>query len=180
LYAAIVCLSFLSGSDVLGASSVLSVDFTPARYFEAPLFSFTYDGHNSADLLPQWKAERSSRKLDRLRTEHRLVWTDPATGLEVRCVGIAYRDFPAVEWTVYFKNTGTANTPLLEGIQGIDLTFQRNQDAEFILHGTKGDWCAADSYKPFDQTLEPNSQRQFAPYGGRPNSGAFPYYICIP
>jgi hypothetical protein len=26
---------------------------------------------------------------------------------------VDYADYPAVEWTVWFKNTGTANTPIL-------------------------------------------------------------------
>jgi alpha-galactosidase len=173
---AFICLSFIVGISGLAASPVLSIHFQQNRYFDQPLFSFTYAGTNSAELLPSWKQEQSSRKLDGQRTEHDLVWSDPATGLEVRLVGVEYGDFPAIEWTVYFKNMGRENTPIIQDIQAIDLTFQRSPDAEFVLHGTKGDWCAADSYQPFDETMGPLSSRRFAPYGGRPTSGAFPYY----
>ena len=168
----ILCLRFAA----LAGPQVLSGDFQRGDYFNGPLFSFTYDGKSSDALLPQWKPERSSRALDNQRTERRVVWTDPATGLEVRCVGVEYQDFPAVEWTVYFKNTGKENTPILEQIQALDVTFQRNQGSEFVLHSTKGDWCTADSFEPFHQTLEPKASKRFAPFGGRPTNAAFPYY----
>ena len=163
----------LTGS---AGNQVLSVDFQRGRYFDEPFFSFAYAGKSSVELLPQWKPERTSRKLDDQRTERRIVWTDPATGLQVRCVGIEYQDFQAIEWTVYFKNTGKENTPILQDIQGLDLSFQRGQDGEFVLHGTKGDWCAADSFQPFRQTLEAKATKRFASFGGRPTNAAFPYY----
>jgi alpha-galactosidase len=172
----IICLALLCRVESIAARPVLGVDFQQARFFDEPLFSFTYDGRNSEELLAHWKQERSSRKVDDQRAEQTLTWTDPTTGLEVRCVGIAYSDFQAVEWTVYFKNTGKENTPIIQDIQAIDLNFQRRQDGGFILHGTKGDWCTPDSFQPFDQTLEPKSSHRFAPYGGRPNNAAFPYY----
>jgi len=171
-----MCLFFFARIAGLGANPVLSVDFHQGGYFDEPLFSFSYDGKGGAELLPGWKQERSSRKLDDQRTERRVLWTDPTTGLEVRCVGIEYQDFQAVEWTVYFKNTGKANTPILQGIQALDLGFQRSQDGEFVLHGTKGDWCTLESFQPFHQTLEPKASRRFAPFGGRPTNAAFPYY----
>ena len=34
-----------------------------------PFFSFTYDGHPSAELLSTWKTERASRRLDDQRTQ---------------------------------------------------------------------------------------------------------------
>ena len=176
LFVATMCLFFFARIAGLGANPVLSVDFHQGGYFDEPLFSFTYDGKGGVELLPGWKQERSSRKLDDQRTERSVLWTDPTTGLEVRCLGIEYQDFQAVEWTVYFKNTGKANTPILQGIQALDLGFQRSQDGEFVLHGTKGDWCTLESFQPFHQTLEPKASRRFAPFGGRPTNAAFPYY----
>ena len=129
----ILCLRFAA----LAGPQVLSGDFQRGDYFNRPLFSFTYDGKSSEALLPQWKPERSSRVLDNQRTERRVVWTDPATGLEVRCVGVEYQDFPAVEWTVYFKNTGKTDSPILSDIRAIDTRFERNSDAEFVLNHNK-------------------------------------------
>jgi alpha-galactosidase len=109
-------------------------------------------------------------------TEHTLRWTDPATGLQVRCVAIEYADFPTVEWTLYFRNTGTNDTPILSDIQALDLSLKRPADGEFILHHHTADNCTADSYEPHALSLAPNAEHRFASAGGRPTTGGFPYF----
>ena len=86
--------------------------------------------------------------------------------LQVRCVTVEYTDFPAVEWTVYFKNRSTGETPILENIQGLDTRFERPVTGEFVLHGLKGDRCTADSYEPYQLTLGTKAVYRFAPFGG--------------
>ena len=130
-----------------------------------PPFSFTYDGKPFCDL--SWRPARASRRMDDCRTEHMLSYSDNKTGLEVRCVAVEYHDFPAVEWTVYFKNTGTNSTPILEDIQGLDARFDRGADGELVLHGIKGDFCATDSFEPYQRKLAANTVTKFAP----PSSG---------
>ena len=90
-------------------------------------------------MLGQWELKRASRRLDAERTERTLVYTDPNTGLEVRCVSVAYADFPVVEWTVYFRNTGGGNTPILENIQALDVSDGKTPLVmNFVLHGVAG------------------------------------------
>ncbi len=86
------------------------------RYSTDPPFSFVYGGKASAELLQRWGAKRSHKKLDERRTEHTIVYTDHETGLVVRCVAVEYHDFPTVEWTLYLKNTGSADTPILSDV----------------------------------------------------------------
>ena len=142
---------------------------------DAP-FSFVCDGKDSAKLLKAWKCERSARKLDGQRTERTSVWTDPKTGLEVRCVGIEYSDFPTVEWSLHFKNAGANETPLLSDIQAVDLHLARGGQGEFVLNHHAGDNCSPDSYEPSRVTLSPKSEHRFKPAGGRPTSVGFPYF----
>jgi alpha-galactosidase len=139
-------------------------------------FSFTYDGQPSAQLLAAWPAKAEDERLDERRTRRAILWTDPKTGLEVRCVAVDYADYPAVEWTVWFKSTGANTTPILENIQGLDTRFERAAGGEFVLHGIKGDSCTPDSYQPYDLPLPPNAHHRAAPHGGRGTNGAFPYY----
>ena len=56
------------------------------------------------------------------RAPHRAKFglDDPSTGLQVRCVGVEYNDFPTVEWVVHFKNTGATDTPILSDIQAVE------------------------------------------------------------
>ena len=63
--------------------------------------------------------------------ERTTTWTDPKTGLEVRCVSVEYSDFPVVEWTVYFKNAGKAATPILADMQGMNVSFRRDGDGGY-------------------------------------------------
>ena len=96
------------------------------KFTTDPVISFLYDGQKSADLLGQWEQNRTSRELDGNRTLHTLLWRDSQSGLEVRVVGMEYRDYPIVEWTPYLKNTGDADTPIIEDFQAIDTPFQRD------------------------------------------------------
>ncbi|MDQ2732696.1 MAG: NPCBM/NEW2 domain-containing protein, partial [Armatimonadota bacterium] len=146
-------------------------------------FSFVYGGRPSDELLASWPKTTTSRKLDAARREHTYTWTDPLTGLQVRCTAVDYNDFPAAEWTVYFLNTGKANTPLLESIQGLDTQFQRSASGEYVLHGSKGDWDAPEGYQPVVNTLAPDTTKRFAPDGGRPTNGptGWPYFnLAVP
>ncbi len=145
-------------------------------YSTEPPFSFSYGGEPSAELLPTWKVERASRKLDALCTERTSVWTDPQTGLEVRCVAVEYADFPTVEWTLHFKNKGTNNTPILSDIQAVDLSLTHTSSGEFVLNHHAGDNCSPNSYEPLRMTLSPKSEHRFAPAGGRPTSVGFPFF----
>ncbi len=139
-------------------------------------FSFTYAGQPSAKWLAEWPVKVADERLDANRTRRTLTWADPRTGLEVRCVAVDYADYPAIEWTVWFKNTGKADTLILENIQGIDTVFTRGEGGEFTLHGIKGDFHSADSYQPYALPLPPHAQQRFAPDGGRSSNGRFPYY----
>ena len=142
-------------------------------------FSFVFGGKPSAKLLAVWPKKTENRKLDAARTQHTVTWTDPKAGLVVRCVAVEYADYPAMEWTVYFKNGGSASTPILEEILGLDATFERSDKCEFTLHGIKGDWCAAESYEPYHLTLGANAAKSFAPASsGKSCDGpdGWPYY----
>ena len=86
-----------------------------------PFFSFTYDGRPSAEVLKTWTFERTRRLLDGKKTEHTLTYRDPKTGLVLRCIGIQYGDFPTVEWTLYFRNGGDKDTPILADICALDI-----------------------------------------------------------
>jgi len=148
---------------------------TLARTSPLP-FAFIYAGQPSDALLATWPSRTESARLDDARTRHTLTWTDPRTGLEVRCAAVDYADFPAVEWTVSFTNTGDQDTPILENLQGLDARFGEPTDGEFVLRHPKGDTCGPDLYQPQEMSLAPDRPTRFTPAGGRPTNGRFPYY----
>ena len=147
-----------------------------ASHFEdakshASFFSFTYDGKPSAELLKTWELKRASRKLDEQRAEHTLTYTDPKTGLVLRCVGIEYGDFPTVEWTLYFKNTGGHDTPILEDIQALDIQLERSaasgaKASEFRLHHNVGSPTTPRDYGLLETALSPGMEKRIAAADG--------------
>jgi len=147
-----------------------------APYSTQPPFSFKYGGRPSSEFLGRWTLDRAAKKLDAQREQHTLTWTDPDTGLRVRCVGVRYLDYPTVEWTLYFKNSGTTNSPIIEDIRAIDTTFTTSAQGDCVLRHHKGDDCTPDSYEPHAEVLPANGERKFANARGRPTQVAYPFY----
>lgn len=154
----------------------LDVNSTPEHVPAEPLFSFVYDGRPSSDLLKTWPVERTSRPLGDHRTQFTETWTDPESGLVVRRVGVAYDDFPTIEWTVDFKNAGATDTPILAQIQAADLRLARGGDGEFVLHHNVGSPCTAGDYQPLQTALSPSTQKTIKADGGRPTNSDLPYF----
>ena len=141
-----------------------------------PLFSFTYDGNLSGPLLLVWPHRAKVEELDASRTRHTITWTDPTTQLEVRLVAVDYRDFPVVEWTAWFKNTGSKDTPVLADVLGMDAMVRRPSPGGFVLRTIRGDDQTPQSYQPIEIRMAGISTQRFAPVGGRPTNKAFPYF----
>ncbi|NQT36874.1 MAG: alpha-galactosidase, partial [Planctomycetes bacterium] len=141
-----------------------------------PPFSFTYGGKPSAELLPNWKQSHRVSQLDDRRIEHTLTWTDPESGLAVRCVAIVYRDFPTVEWTLYFKNTSETDTPILQDIRSLNASWQREGDGEFLLHHAVGSPANGSDYGPLETPLGPRATKRISAAGGRPTNSDLCYF----
>ena len=179
--------SLLLGVTVASAVTVTPQEMSDARawvagQFEdggktsAPPFSFVYGGRPSAEFLKDWKCERASKKIDDQRTERTLTYTDPQTALELRCVAIEYQDFPTVEWTLYFKNSGGADTPILENIQALDTSLARANQGEFTLHHNVGSPAAPNDYQPLQTALGPKATKRFAGAAGKPTGSDLSYF----
>jgi alpha-galactosidase len=152
------------------------IDNPEEVFSNEPPFSFTYDSKTFSELRAAWDVKRKTRKLDQFRTEHELTYTDPNTGLIVRCVGIEWQDYPTVEWTVYLKNTGSADTPILENIQALDVEFCPNQTGNFILHHANGAQITPNDYEPLTTILGPNTTKRLAGWQGQPTAHDMSYF----
>ncbi len=148
----------------------------PKLSLTEPPFSFIYDGKPSAELLKSWQTRHDTKKLDSQRTENTLVYTDPASGREVRCVLIEYHDFPTVEWTLYFKNIGSADTPIVEKIQALDVKLSRSSEGEFLLHHNIGSPATGSDYGPLETTLGRGATKHLGGVGGRPTNADWSYF----
>lgn len=102
-------------------------DFASHSYLIQKLpLSFTLDGRPSRDFLGTWeKTATSTTEPDRIR--HHLRWRKPDGTFEVRCELIEFPGYPAVEWQLHFKNTGPANSPILEKVLPLDAVINRHR-----------------------------------------------------
>ncbi len=164
-----------ASADELAMARAWLAERLAADSLRAP-FSFQFGGQASAGRLNDWTRKVELRQIDAERTERTLRFTDPESGLEVRWVIVEYNDFPTLEWTVHFKNTGTADTPILENIEALDLGLARTGQEEFLLHHGQGARSKPDDYAPMETRLDPGTVKRFAPTGGRPANGAWPYF----
>ncbi len=143
---------------------------------QGPPFSFVYDGRSSTELLAKWAVTRAQRRIDAERMEHTVTYADPETKLLVRCVAVEYQKFPTIEWTVYFKNNGSEDTPLLTDIQAVDVWFQRGQQGEFELHHNTGSVAGPNDYQPHTTALPPEASQRITTSGGRSTNSNMPYF----
>lgn len=168
--------TLMDGSEVTIGDLPIAKPALPTRASWQLPFSFRYDGRDSDEFLGKWRTTETTRKLDANRTQYTRTYTDSKTGLQMKLVLVRYSDYPTIEWTIYFANTGKSDTPILSCILPLDTRLTRGRAGEFTLHRIKGDNCTPDSYQPLDEVLGPGSSRRFAPAGGRPTSVEFPYF----
>ncbi|MDO4588147.1 MAG: NPCBM/NEW2 domain-containing protein [Planctomycetia bacterium] len=139
---------------------------------EKPLWSFNYDGQPVRAQLDSWKIEKNTIELDDKRSQYKIDYIDPKTGLCVSNIIVVYSDYPAVEWTVWLQNNGETDTPVISDLLAMDSTLPKYQ----TLYHFKGDYCQPTSYEPTEMRLQNGAAISFAPQGGCPTDTAFPYY----
>ena len=118
--------------------------------------------------------------LDPNRTEHTLTYTDPQTGLVLRCVGIQYRNFPAVEWTLYLKNTSDKDTPILEGLQALDAAWSLVPAHDLVVHHGKGSDATYADFAPLSTAIGPGERLAIGSHGRGGNRGGCPSVESLP
>ena len=139
-------------------------------------FSFRYGGNDTAEWLATWHREMTPVPAPAGAAAFRLNWTAPQPGLSVTCEVVRFQDFPAVEWTLFLKNTGAADSEVIADIQPLDLRLARTQDPEFVLHSNRGSSNEKADFTPVEQRLGPHAETQLACVGGRSSDGALPFF----
>jgi len=74
-----------------------------------PACSFTYAGRAAGPALAKWQRASSAQAFTD-RTLHSTSFTDPQTGLILRCEVTEFREHAAVEWVVYLKIPSATTT----------------------------------------------------------------------
>jgi alpha-galactosidase len=138
-------------------------------------FSFVYDGKPSSEWLKHLSERAVTKKIDEARTQSTSTWLEPKTGLEIRCVAVEYSDFPVIEWTLYFKNTGKSDTPILKDVRALDTQIDVGDDAKCVLHYNAGTTVTAKDYEPLVAEIPKGKQFPLTPGRGS-TGGIWPYF----
>ncbi|MBM4000608.1 MAG: hypothetical protein FJ297_13915 [Planctomycetes bacterium] len=84
-------------------------------------FSFLYKGTPSDTVLGDWTITRRAAATGADGREvSATIWTDPDTGLAVTWEVTRFPDRPAVDWVLFFENTGNVDTPIIENVLALD------------------------------------------------------------
>jgi alpha-galactosidase len=146
------------------------------QFFSRPAdlpISFVLDGKPIHGIPPAWRPVVSRTVIDRTRSETDFEGADPTTGLQVRVECTEYKDFPVTEWVAWFSNEGREATPIIREVLALDGEFQGSKP---VLYSNNGDFYSETGYTPTEKPLDQGAALSFAPNGGRPSDGAFPYY----
>jgi alpha-galactosidase len=175
----LVALSLLVGRSTASvfAETLESADVVlKEKNFEVP-FSFVYDGRSSSDFLPEWKRQQRGVSEPDNNTEHNeVVYVDTKTGLSVKAEIIIYHEFSAVEWVLFFTNTGSSDTPIIENIQVLDTTLNCDVNDECVLHYANGAAIGKSGFAPKKDNLTPKITLRYKPGGGKSSGDILPFF----
>ncbi len=133
----------------------------------APLpFSFVYGGQASGNIVGTWSRSLVDETLSPTTRRRTLTLTDQATKLEIKAVAHIYTDSAGVDWTLYFTNKGTDDTPVIEQVRSVDVSDSCNAGAQVRVHRLKGSLSGADDWLPFDDTIASGGRLDFGTSNG--------------
>ena len=135
--------------------------------------SFELGGTRISGIPAGWMPSERRRRVDAAIVETTFEGREPHTGLQLRVECLEYEDYPVVEWTAWFTNTGTGPTPILERILALDGMFG---GVSPVLWHCNGDFYSGEGYSARETRMQSGEQLTFAPAGGRPCDHAFPYH----
>ena len=139
-------------------------------------FSFVVGGVPSSEFLAPGKREVETRD-EKNRVVTTIRWSDAASGLRVSAEVTSFKRYPAVEWVLFFENTGQQDTAIIENIQALDTTLRTGYSRNpVVLHQITGGVCGEQSFLAKESTLEPGKPLTFAPVGGRSSNHTFPFF----
>ncbi|HRR95374.1 MAG TPA: alpha-galactosidase [Candidatus Ratteibacteria bacterium] len=139
-------------------------------------FSFIYNNIPSSSFINKWE-KHIEKEEENNCIFYKISWIDPETSLLVKVDIKVFKDFPGIEWVVYFENKGSKDTPIIKDINALDISLATgNLHINPILHQLHGDSCDENTFLPFDTSLPLNEELKISPTGGRSSSiSGFPF-----
>src|SRR5512137_585902 len=182
LTAAVVVPRYLAGWDPASVHDKAARDaFAGAHMTKTapPPFSFVYGGRPLSTLIPKWTVT-SEERTEGAKLVRTIVYADPATGLRIPATYTIYQDFPAAEWVLRLKNTGKADTPIIDTLRACAVSFPgfaAPASGPVTLYRARGSNAARSDFGPIEDPLAPKAEVKFGPTAGRSSdTNALPFF----
>jgi len=117
-------------------------------------FSFVYGGRHSSEFLHKWQRREGKAMAAAGRLRRDVTYRDPDTGLELTCELTTFKDYPASDWILRLRNTGTKDTPILERILPLDAQVPLAAEPPVVLHHSNGSTAVAEDFTGLLRTYE--------------------------
>ena len=140
---------------------------------DQPPFYFKYDGKESSQFLSTWQRSEETALSDGGEL-HRYIFSDPATKLKVTAEVRTFRNYPAMDWVLYFTNEGAADTPIIEDIQPLHWSMPVN--SQVVLHSALGSTASRDDFQPRETALDDDRAVDFFASDGRSSNNCLPFF----
>lgn len=133
-----------------------------------PAFDFSLNGKRFSENTDKWNfsvAENGENSLT-------LLGTNPENGISLRVEATYYEENATGEWTVYLKNEGTENSPVISDFYALNGNISTGDAEIFCARGSSN--SAAD----FTLMKIKNASKKhvFSGTGGRPSDEFMPYF----
>ncbi len=154
-------------------TSTINLSSVSEAFTDGYPFSFNYGGVAGKKLLSNWTRQQQTSNPDVNSTMVITTWVDPVSGLKVTFEKITYSDFTAVDWLLYFENTGSANTGIISDIQVLDTSIL---DPGYILHRTNGGIPDVNQFEVSELPITKLTPRTLSTLNGTPSTKDFPFF----
>jgi hypothetical protein len=192
------CIDFGRDGHLLSTGHVVGNHF-PAAAAALPPFSFVVGGEDSASFLANCASTSSTHHLDADRAITTTIFHDNSTSLVVTLEVTTYANLmpqePAVtatEWVLHFANNGSAATPAVCAIYGVNMSFPDSAGdvgATYVRRYAGSNDSAVD-FAGVNETLTatagavdgsgdasgPNNYTWFYPNAGRSSDAVLPFF----
>ena len=138
--------------------------------------AYTYGGIKYNGLPKDSKISREFADATMIR-EIYTGYTGEKKELKIKAECIKYRDYPVVEWTVYFKNMGESSSEILSDVTSIDTLINpdNSKGETAVLVHNNGDFYDENGYTVSLLELKDGVEFSQSPHKGRSCDRAFPY-----
>lgn len=140
-----------------------------------PAYDFTVNGKKLSDNLGDWEfnvgEESEAGKIYRNGKTAYITLSHKKSDLKATVEATIYEEYATCEWTVYIKNEGTANSPVIKDFYGANTTVDTGFSELYVSQGSSSD---ADDFE-LHKTSVNVTPMAFNANGGR-TSSFLPYF----